>query len=58
MAVREGGLPLVLAVVIYNGTERWMAIGEEAHLTPVPSARAERDLALQPQLYRRMCRLR
>ena len=50
---REGGLPRVLAVVVYNGSERWTAIGEERHLAPVPSARAERDLALlQPQLYR------
>ena len=53
--VREGGLPRVLAVVVYNGGERWTAIGEESHLALVPSARAERDLALlQPQLYRRI----
>ena len=52
---REGGLPRVLAVVVYNGSERWTAIGEESHLAPVPSVRAERDLApLQPQLYRRI----
>ena len=52
---REGGLPRVLAVVVYNGGEHWTAIGEESHLAPVPSARAERDLALlQPQLYRRI----
>ena len=56
---REGGLPRVLPVVVYNGSERWTAIGGdgrdggEGHLAPVPSARAERDLArLQPQLYR------
>ena len=50
---REGGLPRVLPVVVYNGAERWTAIGEESHLAPLPSARAERDLALlQPQLYR------
>ena len=55
VVAREGGLPRVLAVVVYNGRERWTAIGEEAHLAPVPSARAERDLALfQPQLYRRI----
>ena len=55
---REGGLPRVLPVV-YNGSERWTAIGGDGrdggagHLAPVPSARAERDLArLQPQLYR------
>ena len=52
---REGGLPRTLAVVVYNGDERWTAIGEESHLAPVPSALAERDLALlQPQLYRRI----
>ena len=52
---REGGLPRTLAVVVYNGGERWTAIGEESHLAPVPSALAERDLALlQPQLYRRV----
>ena len=53
---REGGLPHVLPVVVYNGSERWTAIGGDGgagHLAPVPSARAERDLArLQPQLYR------
>ena len=53
---REGGLPRVLPVVVYNGSERWTAIGGdggEGHLAPVPSARAERDLArLQPQRYR------
>ena len=52
---REGGLPQTLAVVVYNGGERWTAIGEESHLAQVPSARARRDLALlQPQLYRRV----
>ena len=52
---REGGLPQMLAVVVYNGGERWTAIGEESHLAQVPSARARRDLALlQPQLYRRV----
>ena len=56
---REGGLPRVLPVVVYNGSERWTAIGGdgrdggEGYLAPVPSARAERDLApLQPQRYR------
>ena len=52
---REGGLPQTLAVVVYNGGERWTAIGEESHLAQVPSARARGDLALlQPQLYRRV----
>ena len=56
---REGGLPRTLAVVVYNGGERWTAIGEESHLAEVPSELAERDLALlQPQFYRLMCRLR
>ena len=51
---REGGLPWTLAVVVYNGGERWTAIGEESHLARVP-ALAARDLALlQPQLYRRI----
>lgn len=55
VVAREGGLPRVLAVVVYNGHARWTAIGEEVHLAPVPSSRAERDLALlQPQLYRRI----
>ena len=50
---REGGLPRTLAVVVYNGGERWTAIGEESHLAEVPSELAERDLALlQPQFYR------
>ena len=52
---REGGLPRTLAVVVYNGGERWTAIGEESHLAEVPSELAERDLALlQPQFYRRI----
>ena len=38
---------------MYNGGERWTAIGEESHLADVPSELAERDLALlQPQFYR------
>ena len=42
-------------MVVYNGGERWTAIGEESHLAQVPSAQARRDLALlQPQLYRRV----
>ena len=52
VVAREGGLPWTLAVVVYNGDERWMAIGEESHLARIP-ARAASDLALlQPQLYR------
>ena len=52
VVAREGGLPWTLAVVVYNGDERWTAIGEESHLARIP-ARAASDLALlQPQLYR------
>ena len=52
---REGGLPWVLPVVAYNGSERWTAPGEVSELASLPSARAERDLALlQPQRYRRL----
>ena len=55
VVAREGGLPRTLAVVVYNGGERWTAIGEESHLAEVPSELAEHDLALlQPQLYRRI----
>lgn len=50
---RESGTPWMLPIVVYNGSERWTAPGEAAALSPVPSARAERDLtALQPQAYR------
>ena len=50
----EGGLPWTLAVVVYNGGERWTAVGEESHLARIP-ARAASDLALlEPQLYRRV----
>lgn len=52
---REGGLPWVLPVVAYNGSERWTAPGEVSELASLPSAQAERDLALlQPQRYRRL----
>ena len=52
---REGGLPWVLPVVAYNGSERWTAPGEVSELASLPSARAKRDLALlQPQRYRRL----
>ena len=54
-ARREGGLPWVLPVVVYNGSERWTAAGEMSELAPLPSARAEQDLSLlQPQVYRRL----
>ena len=52
---REGGLPWVLPLVVYNGRERWTAPGEASELAPLPSARAGRDLTpLQPQRYRRV----
>ena len=49
---REGNLPWMLPIVVYNGSERWTAPGEASELAPLPSARAERDLMpLQPQKY-------
>ena len=52
---REGGLPWVLPLVVYNGRERWTAPGEASELAPLPSARAGWDLLhLQPQTYRRL----
>ena len=52
---REGGLPWVLPLVVYNGSERWTAGGEASDLAALPSARAEQELALlQPQTYRRL----
>ena len=44
-AEREGGLPWVLPVVIYNGVERWTAPGEIIELAPLPSLAAWRTLA-------------
>ena len=50
---REGGLPWVLPVVVYNGSEPWTAAGQATDLAPLPSRRMARDLALlQPQAYR------
>ena len=52
---REGGLPWVLPLVVYNGSERWTAGGEASELAPLPSTQVERDLLpLQPQAYRRL----
>ena len=52
---REGGLPWVLPLVVYNGNECWTAGGEASELAPLPSTRVERDLLpLQPQAYRRL----
>ena len=48
-------LPWVLPLVTYNGSERWAAPGKASESASLPSARAERDLALlQPQTYRRL----
>ena len=50
---KEGGLPWVLPIVVYNGSEPWTAAGQATDLAPLPSRRMARDLALlQPQAYR------
>ena len=52
-AEREGGLPWVLPIVVYNGSEPWTAAGQASDLAPLPSYAAARDLALlQPQAHR------
>ena len=49
---RGTGLPWVLPIVVYNGSESWTAGGRATDLAPLPSERAARDLALfQPQAY-------
>ena len=49
----EGTRPWVLPIVVYNGGEPWTAAGRVSDLASLPSALAERDLALlQPQAYR------
>ena len=51
-AKREGGLPWLLPIVLYNGSERWTATGHGAELVRPPSATASRTLALyQPEDY-------
>ena len=51
-AAREGGLPWLLPVVVYNGSEPWTAAGQATDLTPLPSDAAARHLGLlQPQAY-------
>ena len=51
-AEREGGLPWLLPLVLYNGSERWTAAGHGAGLVAAPSATAWRTLALyQPEDY-------
>ena len=50
---REGGLPWVLPIVVYNGSEPWTATGQVSDLASLPSERAKADLALlQPPAYR------
>ena len=44
-AAREGGLPWILPIVVYNGAERWTVPGERSELVALPSARARRALA-------------
>ena len=52
-SVRVGGQPWVLPIVVYNGSEPWMAAGQISDLMPLPSPAMWRDLALlQPQAYR------
>ena len=49
---REGGLPKVLPIVVYNGSDPWTAPGQPSDWAPLPSARMEQALApLQPQAY-------
>ena len=51
-AEHEGGLPWLLPLVLYNGSERWTATGHGAELTAVPSTTTRRTLALyQPEDY-------
>ena len=49
---REGGLPWVLPIVVYNGSRPWTALGRSSDLAPLPWAGMEHALALmQPQKY-------
>ena len=49
---REGGLPWVLPIVVYNGSKPWTALGRSTDLAALPWAGMERALALmQPQKY-------
>ena len=42
---RSGGMPWLLPLVLYNGTDRWTAPGFIQDLSPLPSAGAEQFLA-------------
>ena len=49
---REGVLPWVLPIVVYNGSRPWTALGRSSDLAPLPWAGMEHALALmQPQKY-------
>ena len=51
-AKQADGLPWVLPIVVYNGSEPWTAAGRETDWAPLPSDAAMRDMALfQPQAY-------
>lgn len=51
-AEREGGLPWILPIVLYNGSERWTAMNPATALMPAPSETAWRMLAAyQPDGY-------
>ena len=51
-AKQADGLPWVLPIVVYNGSEPWTAAGRATDLAPLPSDAAAQDLALfQPQAY-------
>lgn len=55
VVTREGGLPWLLPLVVYNGSRSWTAPGEAADMVSLPSTSARRDLALlQPQAYLRL----
>ena len=50
---REGGLPWVLPIVVYNGSDPWTAAGQASDLAPLPLKRMAQNLApFQPQAYR------
>ena len=51
-AEREGGLPWLLPLVLYNGSERWTVTGHGAELAAAPSTTVRLALALyQPEDY-------
>ena len=44
-AEREGGLPWILPIVLYNGSERWTAMNPATALVPAPSDTVRQALA-------------